>query len=198
MMGRSHLTLTAAAYVGLSVHPLVTPLGRFQAPQLYGPWRGLGQPPSAAAIALGAAIVAITSLAADIDQPGSRASRSLGPLSQLTSRLIRIVAGHRGITHSIWPAIALAVLGGAVGSQLGVRGLGEVLAFGYAGALLLDAWTAEGIVPLYPLTWRLRLPPGFRVGSFGELSVLVVSLALCAWWAVGAPDPVRLAHAIGA
>jgi membrane-bound metal-dependent hydrolase YbcI (DUF457 family) len=198
MMGRSHLTLTAAAYVGLSLHPLVTPLGRLQAPQLDAAWRGFGPLPSAAAIAVGAAIVAITSLAADIDQPGSRASRSLGPLSLVTSWLIRIVTGHRGITHSIWPAIALAVLGGAFGDRIGVRGLGEVLAFGYAGALLLDAWTAAGIVPLYPLPWRLRLPPGFRVGSFTELSVLSVSLVLCAWWAIGAPDPMRLAHAVGA
>jgi membrane-bound metal-dependent hydrolase YbcI (DUF457 family) len=198
MMGRSHLSLTAAAYIGLSVHPLVTPVGRLQAPQLHAPWPGFGQPTAVAAIAFGAAIAAVTSLLADIDQPGSRASRSLGPLSHVTSWLIRILAGHRGITHSIWPAIGLAVLGSTLGDRVGVRGLGEVLAFGYAGALLLDAWTAEGIVPLYPLPWRLRLPPGFRVGSFAEHSVLAVSLTVCMWWAVGAPAPTRLVHAFGA
>src|SRR5262245_10875066 len=197
MMGRSHVLLTAAAYIGLSVHPLVTPLGRFQAPQLHGSWPGFGHPTGVAAIAAGAAIAAVTSLIADIDQPGSKASRSLGPFSYLCSWLIRILAGHRGITHSIWPAIGLAIVGNALGARLGVLGTGEVLAFGYAGALLLDAWTAEGIVPVYPLPWRLRLPPGFRVGSFAEHSVLAVSLAVCAWWAVGAPEPIRLVHAIG-
>jgi membrane-bound metal-dependent hydrolase YbcI (DUF457 family) len=198
MMGRSHLSLTAAAYIGLSVHPVVTPLGRFQAPQLQAPWLDFGQATAVLVIGVGAAIAAVTSLGADVDQPGSKASRSLGPLSYAFSWLIRLLAGHRGITHSIWPAIGLAVLGGAFGARIGVRGLGEVLAFGYAGALLLDAWTAEGIVPLYPLPWRLRLPPGFRVGSFAEVSVLTMSLALCTWWTVGAPDPARLAHAIGA
>jgi membrane-bound metal-dependent hydrolase YbcI (DUF457 family) len=198
MMGRSHLALTAAGYVALSLHPLVTPLGRFQAPQLSGSWPGYGQAGVVAAIAVGAAVAGVTSLSADIDQPGSKASRSLGWPSYLVSSIIRVLAGHRGITHSIWPAIGLAMLGNALGSQIGVHGLGEVLAFGYAGALLLDAWTAEGIVPLYPLPWRLRIPPGFRVGGLTEVAMLALGLAVCAWWAAGAPDVLHLARTLSA
>jgi membrane-bound metal-dependent hydrolase YbcI (DUF457 family) len=182
MMGRSHLALTAAGYVALSLHPLATPLGRFQAPQLSGSWPASGQTGVAAAIAVGAAIAAVTSLSADIDKSGSKASRSLGWPSYLASCVIRLLAGHRGITHSIWPAVGLAVLGNAVGALLGIHGLGAVLAFGYGGALVLDAWTAQGIVPLYPLPWRLRLPPGFRGGSLAEVAVLGLSLGVCVWW----------------
>jgi membrane-bound metal-dependent hydrolase YbcI (DUF457 family) len=181
MMGRSHLSLTAAGYVALSLHPLVTPLGTLHAPRLQGAW------PALPAIAAGAAIAALTSLVADVDSPGSKASRSLGWFSYVWSWIVHLVAGHRGITHSIWPLIGLAMLGNALGAMIGIRGLGEVLAFGYGGALLLDAWTAEGIVPLYPLPWRLQLPPGFRVGGLVEQLVLVLSLGACAWWAAGAP-----------
>jgi membrane-bound metal-dependent hydrolase YbcI (DUF457 family) len=198
MMGRSHLAITAAGYVALSLHPLVTPLGRFQAPQLNGSWPGLGQTTAVAAIAVGAALAAVTSLSADIDKPGSKASRSFGAPSYVLSWIIRILAGHRGITHSIWPAIGLAMLGTGLGALIGVHGLGQVLAFGYGGALLLDAWTAEGIVPLYPLPWRLRIPPGFRVGSLAEVAMLALSLGLCMWWAVGAPDLVHLARTLAA
>jgi membrane-bound metal-dependent hydrolase YbcI (DUF457 family) len=198
MMGRSHLALTAAGYVALSVHPLVTPLGRFQAPQLSASWHGSVQTPAVAAIAVGAALASVTSLSADIDKPGSKASRSFGWPSHLLSWIIHVLAGHRGITHSIWPAIALGMLGGAAGALIGVRGLGQVLAFGYSGALLLDAWTAEGIVPLYPLPWRLRIPPGFRVGSLAEVAVLALGLGLCVWWSVGAPDLIGLARTLNA
>jgi membrane-bound metal-dependent hydrolase YbcI (DUF457 family) len=198
MMGRSHLALTAAGYVALSVHPLVTPLGRVQAPQLSGSWPGFGQTSVVAAIGVGAALAAVTSLSADIDKPGSRASRAFGWPSYVLSWIIRVLAGHRGITHSVWPAIGLALLGSALGALIGVHGLGQVLAFGYGGALLLDAWTAAGIVPLYPLPWRLRIPPGFRVGGRGEVAILASSLGLCIWWALGAPDLVHLARTLNA
>jgi membrane-bound metal-dependent hydrolase YbcI (DUF457 family) len=198
MMGRSHLALTAAGYVALSLHPLMTPVGLVQAPRLSGSWPGFGQTTTVTAIAVGAALAAVTSLSADIDKPGSKASRSFGWASYLLSWIIRVLAGHRGITHSVWPAIGLAMLGSALGAVIGVRGLGQVLAFGYGGALLLDAWTAEGIVPLYPLPWRLRIPPGFRVGGLGELAILGGSLGLCFWWALGAPDLIHLARTLNA
>lgn len=72
---------------------------------------------------------------------------------------------HRGITHTVWFAVAVGVALGAVGWVLGGRPAvptaSELAVFGFAvGALsvvahlLADALTPMGITPLWPLSSR--------------------------------------------
>lgn len=108
----------------------------------------------------------VGSLLPDLDHPGSAAGRRLAP----ASAALRLLAGHRGVWHSVW---------GCAGAALLARSLTlwawPWVALGFALHLLLDGLTPAGIRPLPPLQWRVRGP--VRTGSVGEF--LVAAVAVC-------------------
>ena len=194
MMARSHLLLAGAAYAALALHPIETPLGTLSAPALHGlhvPYAGasLDGPP---ALALSTAVAALSGLGPDIDKSGSAIARSVGLVTRVTAWAAQRTLGHRGPLHSAWGTLLAFVAGALLGEALGVSGLGQVVAFGWAVHLLTDAWTSRGVPLFWPLTpTRLRLPPGFATGSIGEALVLLAGLLACIWWAGTSPAPVR-------
>jgi membrane-bound metal-dependent hydrolase YbcI (DUF457 family) len=96
MMGRNHLLLGAAGYLGLEA----------AAPGLLN-----SHAPTAATLFAGALVCAGVALAPDIDHPQATVSRSLGPLSWLLSRGVHgVVGGHRKGTHTIWAWLAVSTL----------------------------------------------------------------------------------------
>lgn len=101
----------------------------------------------------------------DIDHPSS----TIGRRVTFVSYPIRLIFGHRGITHSL---LAVAIL--AYSSSLVGNLYLSWMTFGYAMHLLGDFLTDSGIPALYPSRRRYRF---ILVGSTGGLSeVLMVSL----------------------
>ena len=124
------------------------------------------EPPLRATL-LGAA--ALGALVPDLDTPGSRLARTLGPLRWVLWLVLRVLGvAHRGVTHSVAGLLAAS---GAIGafawcllpaaSQAWVIG---GFAVGYASHLLLDASTVSGVPLLSPLSDRRMhlLPRPFR------------------------------------
>jgi membrane-bound metal-dependent hydrolase YbcI (DUF457 family) len=107
MMGKSHIIVGGAGFLVIAP-PLLKaaeiPLGPGE-------------------IACGAIVAAGASLLPDIDHPQASASRALGPVTGLISRLVRIIAGgHRVGTHSLL-AILLVTLGALSLSHYGAQSL---------------------------------------------------------------------------
>src|SRR5438477_4409287 len=103
MTGRSHLLLTAGAYLALSLHPIETPAATLAAPRLAA--GALSQP--GLDLAVGAVVAAACGLAPDADSAGSRAARAGGLPTRAAARLVQLTLGHRGPLHSL-AAVALA------------------------------------------------------------------------------------------
>jgi inner membrane protein len=176
--GRSHLLLTAGAYLALALHPIETPAATLAAPRLVA--GALSLP--GLDLAVGAVVAAACGLAPDADSAGSQAARAGGLPTRAAARLLQLLLGHRGPLHSL-AAVALAWWVGLVlGLALEVDGLAGVAAFGWSAHLLLDALTPRGVPLLWPLPLRFHLPPGVVTGSLAEQLVLLVVLLLCGWW----------------
>lgn len=135
-----------------------------------GVWLAAGSRPEAVALAAGVAGAA--ALLPDIDSPrsyiGSRVPASVA---------VKLVAGHRGVFHSL---LAAAVFGLALFFYLRFKAQAYVfLAFsfaaGYISHLLLDALTPEGVPFLWPAKLRFGLP---LVGTGGIVERRVVLPAL--------------------
>jgi len=180
MLGRSHFVLAGATYAALTLRPIVTPYGTLAAPQLGGLTSD-----QAASVLLSLILAAAFGLAPDIDKAGSTASRSLGVPTRILSWGIERSFGHRGGFHSLLAMVLAYLVGNAVGSVVGLTGLGGLMAFGWAVHLLTDAWTVHGIPLFWPLSMvRIRLPPWISTGSAMEALVLILSLVLLAGYAV--------------
>jgi inner membrane protein len=182
MLGRSHLLLASAAYVALVIRPAPTPLSRLIAPLPIGP--GLHSP--AVALGVGMLLVAAGSLSPDIDRAGSSIARVAGLPTRAIAWVVERSFGHRGALHSALAVLLVLLLGEMIGHGVGVRHLGGLFAFGWASHILLDALTARGVPALWPLHFRLRLPPGFVTGGLQEHVVLVLGLVVCGVWVSGA------------
>jgi len=114
------------------------------------------------------ALVVFASLLPDIDSHNSVISRKLWPLS----KLVHILAKHRGIFHSIF---LNAYLGAVVFFFNPLYGM--AIFIGYASHLLIDATTLEGIDFLYPIS-RFKIAGPIRTGGFAEKIVFFVILGL--------------------
>ncbi|MBE3582074.1 MAG: metal-dependent hydrolase [Thermoanaerobacteraceae bacterium] len=135
-----------------------------------GVWLAAGSKPET--LALVAGVAGAAALLPDIDSPrsyiGSRVPASVG---------VKLVAGHRGVFHSL---LAAAVFGLALFLYLRFRAgaytfLALPFAAGYVSHLLLDALTPEGV----PFLWPLKLRFGFPlVGTGGFIERWVVIPAL--------------------
>ena len=125
-------------------------------------------------------VVAVASLAPDLDSPKSSLGRRFWPVSRTVSSFI----GHRGFTHSL-VASFLVFLGLAVANQHYPDWFGYFVAFGvgYVSHIVADWVTTEGVPLLWPNRKRFRSPLSFRTGGPGEFlfslaagSLLVVCL----------------------
>lgn len=129
--------------------------------------------------AVGVGVAGLASLTPDIDHPQSTVGRAVPFLSWP----IRLVFGHRGVTHSLFGWLAVAV---ALWWLLPPEY--ELLAWaalvGYASHLLGDYMTVSGVPLLWPRGQNYRSPLPFQTG--GVVEFLVASAILMAIWsAVG-------------
>lgn len=112
------------------------------------------------------ALVGISSLIVDIDHPSSKVGKKVKPVSFVTNFLM----GHRGMIHSLIPAVLLFL----VFVIFGYFEIGLALGLGYFSHLIADMLTLEGINFFYPLKTRTS---GFiRTGGFIEMVFLLVCL----------------------
>ena len=102
--------------------------------------------------------VMISSLFADIDHERSFLGRKLG----LIAKIINFIFGHRGFIHSLLFALILYFI---VRSYLNIE-LVYGIVLGFAGHLILDSLTVEGIRPFYPL--KLRVKGFIRTSGLAE------------------------------
>ncbi len=118
---------------------------------------------------LGACIIG--AIIPDICHTGSKIGRKL----PLLSHIIRLLFGHRTVTHSLLFMIAL----GAVLSFFSVpTGIRSGLLIGIASHLLLDAATTRGIAFLWPIKLKVRLPLYTRTGgSVEHVFMILITLA---------------------
>jgi inner membrane protein len=131
----------------------------------------LGQPVEPASLGL----AALGALLPDIDHPGSWVGKRL----ILVSAPISAVLGHRGVTHSLFAALGMAVL-------LAMGGLDHAaapLAAGYLSHLLADGLTPSGVPLFWPLKRTYALPL-CKTGSAAEF-VLVGLLGALAYSLMG-------------
>lgn len=106
-------------------------------------------------IAIGLAIVggSMGGLLPDIDHPTSKIGKRIPPIS----KLINVLFGHRGFTHSILAIILFAYFLFFITSIIPDVLLGFYIPFalglivGYASHLVLDMTTVSGIPLLYPV-----------------------------------------------
>jgi membrane-bound metal-dependent hydrolase YbcI (DUF457 family) len=173
--------LAVAPYLALLSHPLPLPVA---VPVLGTPVNASAADP-VVSVALSVAVVALASLAPDLDHAGSTPARVAGPVGRGFARGLARLLKHRGPLHSPLVALAAGVLAALLGARLGVTGLGPLVGHGWAAHVLADALTDRGVPLLWPL-WRrrVRLPWGLgpATGGTGEAAVVVAGLVACGGW----------------
>ncbi|GAA0607581.1 metal-dependent hydrolase [Virgibacillus siamensis] len=110
-------------------------------------------------------------LVPDICHGGSKIGRKLPVLSHL----IRILFGHRTVTHSL---LFMVALGAILSSTPLPAGITAGILIGIASHLLLDAATARGIALLWPLNLKIRLPIYTHTGGLFEQILMALMVVL--------------------
>lgn len=119
----------------------------------------------------GLAVATVAGLLPDIDEDGAIVSRALGPVGNVLSDVVSLVAGgHRGATHTL-PAVVLVAA--AVYWLWGDPALAMAAGCGYLSHLIGDTLTPMGVPWLWPLRsvdhrYSLNL---FTTGTFLEVLV---------------------------
>ena len=111
--------------------------------------------------------VLVGALMPDVDTPESTLGRKTGILS----RLLRFLAGHRGIFHSVFAAILFSGLVWMFNQTYGLA-----LFIGYASHLLIDGLTKSGINFLHPVA-NFRISGFIATGSIYENLLLIGIIA---------------------
>ena len=94
----------------------------------------------------------------DLDSSKSYIGKKLGILSQI----INFIFGHRKIFHSIWFTLALSI-----GAYFLINGYFIAVLIGSLSHLILDSLTREGIMPFYPIKYKIN--GVFKTNGFFEL-----------------------------
>lgn len=123
-------------------------------------------------------VTVLAGMLPDIDTPNSLIGRGLFFISVP----IRIIFGHRTITHSVLGAVATGMLFATLLADI-TKGLpaSAVLwpwMLGYATHLLLDSITTDGV----PLLWPYGQRFGLRLDPTGGVLELAYTLALAIIW----------------
>lgn len=149
MLGRNHVPVGVAAWL-VAAH-------------------ALGQPALSAWTFGGAALAGVGALLPDLDHPHS----IIGRRAPILSWPLRLLAGHRGFTHS-----ALGVAAAGWGLWQLVSGLAAhgwltwclvPLLVGYLSHLVADACTEGGVALWWPLPGRVHLLPRLIAWETGSL-----------------------------
>jgi membrane-bound metal-dependent hydrolase YbcI (DUF457 family) len=131
MMGRSHLLLGAAGYLGIAHF----------APALVGGHLSAGQLTAGTLVAAGAAMLP------DLDHPQGTVSRSLGPVtSSLSDVVSRAAGGHRKGTHTLWAWLAVTLATSMALTSTNGPWVALLIAFFCASLLLRVLTEADGII----------------------------------------------------
>jgi len=115
------------------------------------------------------AVLIIGSLLPDIDSPNSKISSKI----PIISFFVSVLSKHRGIFHSIFPAIIFSL---ALGYFSGFS-YGTALFLGYISHLVIDGLTKEGINFLHPLG-RIHLSGFVETGKISEWIVFYVLIGI--------------------
>jgi inner membrane protein len=96
----------------------------------------------------------------DIDTTKSR----IGKRYRKTSMVANFLFGHRGLLHTIYPAMTLF----AIFYMLELSLIAFAFLLGYVNHLVLDMFTREGIHVFYPLS-KFHVRGFFKTGGFFEV-----------------------------
>ena len=111
MLARQHANLGIAGYLTTTIAVSSIGFARpdWLSPELADVAISLGSPTSLLILGI---IAGTFALVPDFDEPGSTISRQFGKVSQFISSIFRVVAfGHRGLSHTIWFALVMGMLG---------------------------------------------------------------------------------------
>lgn len=144
----------------------------------------------------GIAVAGLTALSPDLDHPGARGVRFLGPvglgLCHVIRWLSRLTTGvsHRGLTHSLAWAVGVGCLTGSLTGLILVPShalyLGVSACLGVVSALLGDLVTIAGLSHLlWPFGGRVSVPRALRIRTGGLVEALLVLPAVSAATALG-------------
>jgi inner membrane protein len=122
------------------------------------------------------AVCVLGSLAPDLDHPNAMLTRKLGCVGWLISGVLRFFSQHRGITHSVWFAVAVSLAAWQLQSMVMWS-----FAVGYIVHIIGDMFTHDGVLYLLPLRVVVRSPLHILTGSIAEKLLLAV-LVLAALW----------------
>ncbi|MFH1455338.1 MAG: metal-dependent hydrolase [archaeon] len=117
-------------------------------------------------------IVTATSTLPDIDTTRSFIGRKL----PFYATILNFFFGHRGILHTVYPAVFLFILAGVLGYPL----VGFAILVGYAAHLILDALTLDGIKIFKPFH-DLHIMGIIRTGGMFELVIFYFFFALVSY-----------------
>ncbi len=122
---------------------------------------------------------AVSGLIADIDEPNS----ILGSKIPAISTTLNLILGHRGLTHTVIFALAIAFLGWGLGPLTGLtrRRCAFMTFLGVLSHVALDSLTPMGTQALWPLPTRLA--GHIRTGSLPEMALALV-LTVVLWMSV--------------
>lgn len=109
------------------------------------------------------------SLIPDLDDYSSKISRKL----RFLAFFIKFLFKHRGFLHSVYVPFLLSLFLFAINLKF----LGLAVLLGYLSHLTLDAFTVQGIRPLYPIIDK-RIRGFIKVNSILENSLFVIILIL--------------------
>lgn len=119
----------------------------------------------------------VGSLLPDICHGGSKVGRKL----PIISHAVRLIFGHRTVTHSLLFVIALGALLSLTAVSVSIT-YGIII--GIASHLLLDAATVRGIELLWPLNIKVRLPLYTHTGGMIEHVLFFVLAFSCFWMGI--------------
>lgn len=112
--------------------------------------------------------VLIGALLPDLDNPNSKAGKSLGIFSVIFNKIF----GHRGITHGVWfPLVMCAAIG-----YFSNWNFALAIFIGYLSHILIDGLTVQGINLIHPLQ-KLHISGFVETGSWVE-TVIFIALTI--------------------
>jgi len=112
-----------------------------------------------------AGMLLLGALLPDIDEKESSISNKFPGLSKIATSISK----HRGIFHSIWPLVILAIIVYVIHNQI-ADFLLIGLTVGYASHLVGDSITKQGIMPFHPLH-KAKLKGFIKTGGLAELII---------------------------
>jgi membrane-bound metal-dependent hydrolase YbcI (DUF457 family) len=138
MMGKTHLLIGGAAWLGIAAIP------------------GSGLIHNSLAIGAGWFLASFGALCPDMDQKQSMGSKMFGPITGAVSWLVRKVSGgHRKLTHSLLGfAIVAAIFGACVVGLHLIPWIAAAFLVGWVSHVLADMLTVQGCPLMYPSSRR--------------------------------------------